>query len=372
MFMPSLLGTAMFLNFLQALLQIFLIFLLQFRVGRSGINFVRLVFHFVKFLLRPFVMNPDFISTVENFLHQLRRNEIHALAVTHNQITRHYGNAADSHGNIDARQHHIPYRRWVDSFEIGGHINLRNSVEIPNASIDDQASTMGSFHHVVEKIVIHYRPVHLLAKQVHDQHIAWLEHVDGLKSIIGLGKAYEKYNLSWIEDVIPWTYTDLLKQISEQSPTPLLTGEDIYLKEPFQVLCEKHAVSKIQPDLATAGGILETHRIADMAQEYGMPMALHFAGTPVCCMANVHCAAATQNFLALEHHSLDVPWWASMVEEGTKTPIVNRGWIEVPDRPGLGVTLNENVVRQHLAPGTGYFEPTPQWDNERSWDRLWS
>src|SRR5260370_28889865 len=122
----------------------------------------------------------------------------------------------------------------------------------------------------------------------------------GVKSIIRLGKAYEKYNLSWMEDVIPWTYTDLLKQISEQSPTPILTGEDIYLKEPFQVLCEKHAVGKIQPDLATAGGILETHKIRDSAEEHGVPMALHFAWTPGCCIANVHCAAATQNFMALE------------------------------------------------------------------------
>jgi L-alanine-DL-glutamate epimerase-like enolase superfamily enzyme len=194
----------------------------------------------------------------------------------------------------------------------------------------------------------------------------------GVKSIIRLGKAYEKYNLSWMEDVIPWMYTDLLKQISDESPTPILTGEDIYLKEPFQVLCERHAVSKIQPDLATSGGILETHRIGDMAEEYGVPMAMHFAGTPVGCMANVHCAAATQNFLALENHSLDVPWWSSLVEEGTKNPIVNHGWIDVPDRPGLGVTLNEDIVRQHLAPGTGFFEPTPQWDQERSWDRLWS
>lgn len=194
----------------------------------------------------------------------------------------------------------------------------------------------------------------------------------GVKSIIRLGKAYEKYNLSWMEDVIPWTYTDLLKQISDQSPTPILTGEDIYLKEPFRVLCERHAVSKIHPDLATAGGILETHKIGDMAEEYGVPMAMHFAGTPISCMANIHCAAATQNFLALENHSLDVPWWSSLVEEGAKTPIVNHGWIEVPDRPGLGVTLNEDVVRQHLAPNSGYFEPTPQWDQERSWDRLWS
>ena len=89
----------------------------------------------------------------------------------------------------------------------------------------------------------------------------------GVKSIIRLGKAYEKYNLSWIEDVIPWKYTDLLKQISLESPTPILTGEDIYLKEPFEVLCENHAVSKIHPDLATSGGILETHKIGDMAGE---------------------------------------------------------------------------------------------------------
>ena len=194
----------------------------------------------------------------------------------------------------------------------------------------------------------------------------------GVKSIIRLGKAYEKYNLSWMEDVIPWMYTDLLKQISDESPTPILTGEDIYLKEPFRVLCEKHAVGKIHPDLGTAGGILETHKIGDLAEEYGVPMALHFAGTPIACMANVHCAAATQNFLTLENHSLDVPWWSSLVVEGTKSPIVNHGWIDVPNRPGLGVTLNEDVLRQHMAPGTGYFEPTPQWDQERSWDRLWS
>lgn len=193
----------------------------------------------------------------------------------------------------------------------------------------------------------------------------------GVQSIIRLGKAYEKYNLSWIEDVVPWEYTDLLKQISAESPTPILTGEDIYLKESFRVLCEQRAVSKIHPDLATAGGILETHKIGDMAWEYGVPMAMHFAGTPVSCMANVHCAAATLNFLAMENHSLDVPWWSDLVE-GVEKPIVNKGWITVPDKPGLGITLNEDMVRQHLAPGSGYFEATSQWDGEKSWDREWS
>jgi L-alanine-DL-glutamate epimerase-like enolase superfamily enzyme len=193
----------------------------------------------------------------------------------------------------------------------------------------------------------------------------------GVKSIIRLGKAYEKYNLAWMEDVIPWQYTDLLKQISAESPTPILTGEDIYLKESFRVLCENHAVGKIHPDLATAGGILETHKIGDMAWEYGVPMAMHFAGTPVSCMASVHCAAATQNFLALENHSLDVPWWSDLVE-GVEKPIVHHGWIALPDKPGLGITLNEEAVKEHLLPGTSYFPPTPEWDKEKSWDRLWS
>ena len=194
----------------------------------------------------------------------------------------------------------------------------------------------------------------------------------GVNSVIRLGKAYEKYNLSWMEDVIPWYYTDMLKHITDSMPTPTITGEDIYRIEDFETLCSNHAVSKIHPDLATSGGILETHRIGDMAFKYGVPMAMHFAGTPVSCMANVHCAAATRNFLALENHSLDVPWWQDLVE-GVDKPIVNKGFITVPEKPGLGVTLNEDVVRAHLKPGTGYFEPTPQWNERQSGDdALWS
>ena len=193
----------------------------------------------------------------------------------------------------------------------------------------------------------------------------------GVNSIIRLGKAYEKFNLSWMEDVIPWQYTDMLKHITDESPTPILTGEDIYLKEDFIKLCEKHAVSKIHPDISTSGGILETHKIGDAAMELGVPMAMHYAGTPVGAMASVHCAAATANFLACENHSLDVPWWGDLVQ-GVDKPIINKGWITVPDKPGLGVTLNEDVVKQHLARGATYFEPTPQWNQERSGDWLWS
>ncbi len=189
----------------------------------------------------------------------------------------------------------------------------------------------------------------------------------GVKSIIRLGKAYEKFNLEWMEDVIPWYYTDLLKEITDASPTPTLTGEDIYEIADFEKLCKNHAVDKIHPDLATSGGILRTHKIGDMAFGYGVPMAMHFAGTPVSCMANVHCAAATRNFLALENHSLDVPFWGNLVN-GIDKPIINRGYIKVPDVPGLGVTLNDDEVKRHLKPGTGYFEPTPMWDDKQSLD----
>ena len=182
----------------------------------------------------------------------------------------------------------------------------------------------------------------------------------GVNSCIRLGKALTKYNMAWLEDMIPWQHTELLKKIADAVDIPMLTGEDIYLKETFIDLCRTHAVDIIHPDLATSGGILETKKIGDAAQELGVPMAMHFAGTPVSCMANVHCAAATENFLVLENHSVDVPWWSDLVE-GVEKPIVNKGFITVPDKPGLGVTLNEAVVKQHLLE-PGYFEPTPEWN----------
>ncbi|MDP2996526.1 MAG: mandelate racemase/muconate lactonizing enzyme family protein, partial [Bryobacterales bacterium] len=192
----------------------------------------------------------------------------------------------------------------------------------------------------------------------------------GVNSCIRLGKALEKYNLAWLEDMIPWQYTDLWKQITEAVNIPTLTGEDIYLKEPFVELCKNHAVDIIQPDLATSGGILETKKIGDMAQEYGVAMAMHFAGTPISAMANVHCAAATENFLVLENHSVDVPFWSDLVT-GLDHPLVQKGFITVPEKPGLGIELNEAEIKKHLAE-PGYFEPTPEWDKERSHDRLWS
>jgi L-alanine-DL-glutamate epimerase-like enolase superfamily enzyme len=193
----------------------------------------------------------------------------------------------------------------------------------------------------------------------------------GVNACIKLGKALEKYNMAWLEDMIPWQNTELWKKITDAIEVPTLTGEDIYLKEDFIRLAREHAVDMIQPDLATAGGILETKKIGDACQEYGVPMALHIAGSPISFMASVHCAAATENFFVLENHSVDVPWWSDAVI-GLEKPLIDKGFVKVPEGPGLGISsLNEEVIKQHLLE-PGYFEPTPEWDKERSNDRLWS
>jgi L-alanine-DL-glutamate epimerase-like enolase superfamily enzyme len=141
----------------------------------------------------------------------------------------------------------------------------------------------------------------------------------------------------------------------------------------FKPLIDARAVDIVHPDLASSGGLLETKRIGDYAEEYGIAMAMHQAGTPVSFMANVHCAAATQNFLALEHHSVDVPWWESLVKTTDGKKMITKGFAEVPASPGLGIELNEEVVKQHLhTSDKSYFEPTTQWDAKRSHDRIFS
>ncbi len=194
----------------------------------------------------------------------------------------------------------------------------------------------------------------------------------GVESCIRLARALDRYTLAWLEDMIPWQFTDQYVRLSESCETPICTGEDIYLKEGFLPLFERRAIAVAHPDPATSGGILETKKIGDLAQAHGVAMALHMAGSPILAMASVHIAAATENFVVLENHSVDTPWWNDMVT-GLPNPIIQNGHIAVPEGPGLGIDLNEGVIQAHLDPkGPGYFRPTPEWDEARSHDRLWS
>ena len=191
---------------------------------------------------------------------------------------------------------------------------------------------------------------------------------------IRLGRALEKYRLAWMEDIVSWEYTDQWKRITDAIETPTLTGEDIYLLKNFKPLIDAQAIDIIHPDLASSGGLLETKRIGDYAEEHGIAMAMHQAGTPVSFMSCVHCAAATQNFLALEHHSVDVTWWENLVKTTDGRKMITQGFANLPlTAPGLGIELNDEVLKEHLhASDKSYFEPTPQWNEKRSHDRIFS
>ena len=197
-----------------------------------------------------------------------------------------------------------------------------------------------------------------------------------VESCIRLGQALDQFSLAWYEDMIPWQLTEQWRQLKQSVLTPVCTGEDIYLKEGFLPLLDAGAVSVIHPDLATSGGIMETKKIGDMAQDYGVPMAMHMAGSPVSFLANVHCAAATENFYVLENHSIDLPWWNDLIE-GLEKPLIVDGYAPVPEAPGLGFgALNESVIRERMdrskGRAAGYFAPTGGWDDEWSLDHLWS
>jgi L-alanine-DL-glutamate epimerase-like enolase superfamily enzyme len=195
----------------------------------------------------------------------------------------------------------------------------------------------------------------------------------GLEDCVKIARRLDRFNLAWYEDMLPWQMTDQYVRLASACTTPICTGEDIYLKENFRPLLESGGVSVIHPDLLTSGGIYENKKIGDMAQDVGVAMAVHMAESPIACMAAVHSVAATENFVALENHSIDVPWWDEIVN-GLPNPIIQDGFIEVPDGPGLGIeSLNDEVIRAHLDPlDPGLWESTAEWDDDRSNDRLWS
>jgi L-alanine-DL-glutamate epimerase-like enolase superfamily enzyme len=179
---------------------------------------------------------------------------------------------------------------------------------------------------------------------------------------IRYARAFEPYQLAWAEDFIDWRDWRGYKKISDATTTPILTGENIFgLEEGFLPLIENQALDIIQPDPETSGALRETKRIADYADMFGIPAVLHFAGSPVGCMASVHLACTLKNFMVMENHAIDMPWWSDLVL-GAPKPIVQQGYITVPDKPGLGIELNEPVIKEHLR-YPGYFEPTPMYDD---------
>jgi L-alanine-DL-glutamate epimerase-like enolase superfamily enzyme len=162
---------------------------------------------------------------------------------------------------------------------------------------------------------------------------------------IRLAKAVEHLHVAWLEDLITGDYTpyvmaDVYREVTRSTSTPIHTGEQIYLRHNFRELIETHAVSIIGPDPCDIGGIAELKWVAEYADLHGIMMAPHGTGDGLLGLAALVQVAATlpENYIAFEYPIGDPPWWYDIVE-GLPDPIVQNSYIEVWDRPGMGVNL---------------------------------
>ena len=194
-----------------------------------------------------------------------------------------------------------------------------------------------------------------------------------LPDMIKIARRLERFNLAWLEDLIPWQLTEQYVQLRNSTTSPIATGEDIYLAENFEPLLSSGALDLVHPDLLTSGGILETKKLGDLAEKYGASMAIHMCESPVACIACAHTAVATENFFCLEYDAFDSSWWADLIIGPGKPKAVD-GFLEVNDAPGLGIeNLNDDLIREHgPIKDKNVWISTDEWNDETSLDRLWS
>lgn len=175
-----------------------------------------------------------------------------------------------------------------------------------------------------------------------------------LPSAITLAKAVEPLRLMWLEEPVPAENVNALAQVRRSSSTVICTGENQYTRFEFIELFTQQAVDVIMPDLAKAGGIAEGKRIADLADAHYIPIAPHNVSSPMGMMAACHVLASVPNFLVLEFHARDIPWWNDLCDGDH--PFVHDGYMTVSERPGIGVELNDTVAKSLLWNGDTYFD----------------
>jgi L-alanine-DL-glutamate epimerase-like enolase superfamily enzyme len=171
---------------------------------------------------------------------------------------------------------------------------------------------------------------------------------------IKLAKALEPLNIMWLEDLITGDYSphvsaSVYREVTRATSTPIHTGEQIYLRQNFMELIETQAVRVVGPDPLDVGGLAELKWIAEYADLHSILMAPHGVFDGVFGLAGLVQVAATlpQNYIAFEYPVASPKWWYDIVT-GLPNPIVKDGFIEVWDRPGLGVTFIVDKAMQYL------------------------
>ncbi|MFC4248346.1 mandelate racemase/muconate lactonizing enzyme family protein [Natribaculum luteum] len=165
-----------------------------------------------------------------------------------------------------------------------------------------------------------------------------------------LGKKLEPFDLAFLEDPVPPEKFEAQKRVTDALDIPVLTGENLVKPHQFNKAARKGIFDIAAPDVNKCGGLGEYRKIATICDLYGVPVASHNISSPLGTVAGVHASASIPNFLMMEYHSRDVPWWNDMVErvEGSG-PILEDGYIDLPEGPGLGVRLDRDLCREFLA-----------------------
>jgi galactonate dehydratase len=169
-----------------------------------------------------------------------------------------------------------------------------------------------------------------------------------------VAREVEPFKLMWLEEPVPAENVDAMREIRESTHTPICCGENIYMRWGFREILEKRAADIIMPDFQKCGGLLEARKIADMAHAYYVPVAPHAVTSPIGMMATAQVCAAIPNFLVQEFHWIDsLDLWRNWVKEGE---IIDKGYITIPERAGLGVEMNDDGARKAQVPGTPWFQ----------------
>jgi L-alanine-DL-glutamate epimerase-like enolase superfamily enzyme len=244
------------------------------------------------------------------------------------------------------------YARRAREMADRGFTALKFDIDLPRMAGEDlHARTIApaQMDRQVELIRAAVSAVEGRAEVAFDCHWRYAPH-DALR----LARRLEKLPVLWLEDPVPPENVAAMASVAQGTTTPIATGENTYLAQGFAPLIEQGAVDIVAPDLQKAGGLSEARRIAELADRYYLPLAPHNISSPIGTLASAHMCAAIPNFIALEWHAADVPFFDSMLAGGH--PIISDGHIDLGDAPGLGVELDLDVCRRYARRGEPFFE----------------
>jgi L-alanine-DL-glutamate epimerase-like enolase superfamily enzyme len=173
-------------------------------------------------------------------------------------------------------------------------------------------------------------------------------------SAIGVAKVVEPMNPLFIEDALNPPFSEAWMALRRSTRVPLLTGEKLEMVRGFKPFLDNQAVDFIHPDLAFAGGITGTRKIADYAAQFRTPVALHNVGSLVLTYANAHFGASIQNFYRSESQLGRPNRYIEGMAAGTP-PEMRKGLLTVPTAPGLGLEINPEFLKQNLVEGEAYW-----------------